>query len=230
MQYSRILIVDDNTNVTKLLKITLEREGYQVYIFNNGIEAIENYNEISPDLIILDIILPDIDGFEICRIIRKNSMVPILVLSGLNSEVAMKECHNIGVNDYVTKPFENAVLQEKIRTLLNSTNDKSDNVLSVFNDGYIKINFLAHYVIVAGKEVHLTPIEFHILSELTLNAGVVIEYNELLKCVWGYEYEDQLNLLYRHINSLHKKIEPDPCKPRYIINVMKFGYRYDTHH
>jgi len=229
MQHKRILIVDDDTAIVNLLRYTIEEEGYQVFIAGDGVEAIRIFNEISPDLIILDLILPDGDGFEVCRVIREKSPVPILALSALKSEEDKVKSLDLGMNDYMIKPFGNKELLARIRALLRNNKSGPNSSLSFFDDGYLKIDYLAFRVITAGKEVTLTPIEFSLLRELTQNAGVILGYNELLTRVWGPEYKNSANLLFRHINSLHKKIEPEPDKPRYIINVKKSGYRYDRH-
>lgn len=226
MQNLNILLVDDDRSITDLLQVILEEAGYWTTIAYTGSEAIKLFKETSPDLMLLDLKLPDISGFEVCRIVREQSQVPIMALSGLKDEEDKVKCLDLGANDYITKPWGNNELLARTRALLRNR----VNLSSVFDDGYLRIDFLAQRVTVAGKEVLLTPTEFILLRELVKKPGIIIKYAELFEQAWGTSIEKNIGLLFRHIASLYKKIEPDPNKPRYIINIAKQGYRYDRHH
>ncbi|MBN1368349.1 MAG: response regulator transcription factor [Dehalococcoidales bacterium] len=204
MQNAKILIVDDEEYIINLLKETLESEEYQISIAMDGEEAIGVFKSESPDLMILDLILPKVDGIEVCRIVRKQSQVPILVLSALGEQEDKIKCLNLGVDDYLTKPFGMDELLARIRVLLRRKKTNSSFQAQHLVSGDLDIDFLANKVTLYGKEVCLTPIEYKLLTALAKNAGKFTGYNELLDKVWGLQYKDDKNILHRHISRLHK--------------------------
>jgi|WetSurMetagenome_2_1015567.scaffolds.fasta_scaffold03321_9 DNA-binding response OmpR family regulator len=232
MHSERILIVDDDENLASLLKISLEDEGFLITIASNGETALRKFREDYFTLVILDLTLPEMSGIEVCRAIRQQSRVAIIVLTGNQDNDVQLECLRCGADDYVTKPFDNRILLARIDAVLNriSEGNAPFQNSNYYNDGYLLIDYSAHSVKISGKEIALTPKEYNLLYELTRQAGTVMEYEKLLTRVWGEEYKDDKNLLYRHINSLRRKIEPDPDRPRYIITVAKTGYRFDMPH
>jgi two-component system KDP operon response regulator KdpE len=210
----------------------LEREGFKTSTAMDGEAAIMAFEKESPDLIILDLLLPNLDGFEVCRTIRKQSQVPILALSALNDQTEKVKCLDLGADDYLTKPFSMGELRARINALLRRSSKTIDSEKPVprpfdYDDGYLKVDFQSHRVMVTGDEIILAPMEFKLLHELVINAGVVLEYNDLLSRVWGPEYRGTRDYLHDHIYSLRRKIEPDVKNPRYFITIPGFGYRFD---
>jgi DNA-binding response OmpR family regulator len=210
----------------------LEREGFKTSIAMDGEAVIRAFERESPDLIILDLLLPKLDGFEVCRTIRKQSQVPILALSALNEPMDKIKCLNLGADDYLAKPFGTDELLTRIKALLRRSSKTIDLKepaprLFDYDDGYLKVDFQSHCVMVANREIMLAPMEFKLLHELVINAGVVLQYNDLLSRVWGTEYRGSRDYLHDHIYSLRHKIEPDMKKPTYIITLPGFGYRFN---
>ena len=240
----RIMVVDDDAGMREMLCDLLDEEGYNVCHASNGSEALQFIEEalsvppesISKDsdsplsLVILDMVMPGLDGLEVCRRIREFSDIPILALSGLQLSSEYKAmCLDLGADDYLTKPFDSREFRARVNALLRRQK-KMDKPVTRFQseDGYLRIDFDAHRVSVAGKEVMLPSKEFDVLKELAVNAGKVITGEQLLSKVWGPEYVSDTNLLYVSISNIRTKIEPDRKQPRYIINVGRVGYRFQT--
>ncbi len=227
MKKTRILIVDDELSIIKFLRANLEAEGFEVLTAIDGVQALQTFEMELPDLVILDIMMPKIDGFEVCRRIREWSQIPVIMLSARGDVHDKVKCLDLGADDYITKPFGKGELTARVRAVLRRTRS----VIAVpaqpsFNHGDLEINFVKRQVTVAGKEVKLTPTEYNLLRELILNAGKVLTHTHLLNKVWGPEYREDTQYLHVFIRRLRAKLEPDPTNPRYIVTVPGVGYQF----
>jgi two-component system KDP operon response regulator KdpE len=227
MKLSRILVVEDDPAMLKFLRANLKARGYDITTAQDGAEALELVEMNLPDLLLLDINLPKIDGFEVCRQLRQWLHIPIIVVSARGDERDKVTCLDLGADDYITKPFGIDELLARIRAALRRS-EKSAVIpaLPLFTSGNFVFNFMESRVIVAGKEVSLTPTEYNTLLELVTNAGKVITHEMLLSKVWGPEYRDSREYLHVVINRLRKKIEPDPLHPACILTIPGVGYRF----
>jgi two-component system, OmpR family, KDP operon response regulator KdpE len=221
-----ILIVDDEEAIRQFLSVTIESQGYEVMEAASGKEALAMVSSQHPDLIILDLVLPDIDGVEITRRLRRWTQIPIIILSVKGSEKDKIAALDAGVDDYLTKPFSAGELLARIRVAWRHKAQTSKE--PVFIDGEIFIDLTKRIVKVSGQEVQLTPTEYDILQKLVNHAGGVITHRQLLQEVWGEQYGDELHMLHVNISNLRRKIESDPARPRYIITEPGVGYRLKT--
>jgi len=227
MSKTRILIVDDELSIIKLLRANLEARGYEVLAAIDGAEAIQTFEMELPDLVILDIMMPKMDGFEVCRRLREWSQVPIIMLSARGDVSDKVKCLDLGADDYITKPFGKGELIARVRVVLRRT-EATATVLSQpsFTSGDLQISFAQRRVTIASKEVKLTPTEYNLLQELVLNVGKVLTHTHLLNKVWGSEYREEREYLHVFIRRLRAKLEPDPANPRYITTVPGVGYQF----
>ena len=227
-QHPRILIVDDEAVIIKFVRANLEAEGWQTLTAMDGAEALQTIERELPDLVILDIMMPNIDGLEVLRRLREWSQIPVIMLSVRGEEGYKVKCLNLGADDYVTKPFGADELIARVRAVLRR-NEISNfaNRQSPFTSGDLQINFGTKRVMAAGNEVRLTPTEYNLLQELVLNAGKVLSHDHLLRRVWGPDYGQEREYLHVFVGRLRAKLEPDPAKPRYIITVSGVGYRFE---
>ncbi len=222
-----ILIVDDNEMIIKFVRANLEAEGWQTVMAMDGDEALQLIQKQLPDLMILDIMMPNVDGFEVLRRLPEGSQIPVIMLSVKEGIADKVKCLNLGADDYITKPFGVDELIARVKAMLR----RSKTVGSVpressFTSGNLQINFATRRVTVAGSEVRLTPTEYRLLQELVLNAGKVLPHNYLLGRVWGPEYRQEREYLHVFVSHLRAKLEPDPAKPRYILSVPGVGYQF----
>lgn len=228
MKKTRILLVDDEPSIVKFLRANLEAKDYGVLAATNGAEALQAFEMTLPDLVILDIMMPKMDGFEVCQRIREWSPAPIIMLSALGDEGDKVKCLELGADDYITKPFGAGELIARVKAVLRRTEIAgSIPVRPSFSSGDLKIDFVKRQVTVDGKEVKLTPTEYYLLQELALNAGKVLTYDHLLQKVWGTEYHDEKEYLYVFTRRLRAKLERDPQNPRYIVTVSGVGYLFE---
>ncbi len=222
-----ILVVDDEPHMTRFVRMNLELEGYRVIEARNGMEAIESVKKYQPDLVVMDVAMPVLDGFEALRYIRQFSQVPVILLTVKNEEEDVIKGLELGADDYVTKPFSPRILMSRIKAVLRRSSQH--NVFKeqkVKVDDWLTIDFSAGEVIVGGKHVKLRPTEKKLLMVLVENAGWVMPQEALLVKVWGPEYRDEKNLVRLYITYLRKKIEPDPSHPRYILTERGVGYKF----
>ncbi|MBM7583314.1 two-component system KDP operon response regulator KdpE [Caldicoprobacter guelmensis] len=220
---ARILVVDDEQEVRRLLNIVLRAHGYHVQEVEDGQNAIIQTAIFHPDLLILDLGLPDMDGIDVIKRIREWSKVPILILSARGQEETKIAALDAGADDYITKPFGMGELLARIRVALrHAAKSDDDPVITV---GDLVIDLSKHMVTLKGNELKLTPTEYEILKLLALHAGKVITHKQLLKAVWGPEYENETHYLRVYIGQLRRKIEDDPIQPKYIITEPGIGYR-----
>lgn len=229
MRKTRILVVDDDIGVLKSVRANLQAKDCEMLLAMDGIEALQIIEREFPDLIILDIMMPGMDGFEVCRQVREWSKIPIIMLSARHDVEEKARCLNSGADDYITKPFGVNELIARVRAILRRTQE-TGTVLNTpsFTSGSLKINFVGRQVTVGGNEVKLTPTEYSLLQELVLGAGKVFSHATLLGRVWGPEYAEEREYLRVFIGRLRKEIEEDPSKPKHIITIPGVGYRFQT--
>jgi len=218
----RVLVVDDEPQIVRGLQVILRNEGYRVEEATTKQEALDSVSVRPPDAIVLDLVLPDGNGLEACREIRRWSQVPILVLSAVGDEQQKVLALDAGADDYVTKPFGSEELLARIRAVLRRRSDDGDSPVEV---GDLEIDLAGRSVRRGGEEVHLTPIEFDLLSKLAEHPGRLVTHRQLLQEVWGPGYEDETHYLRVHFAHVRAKLEPDPSNPRYVITEPGIGYR-----
>jgi len=221
---SRILVVDDEPEIRRFLRASLKAQQYEVLEASNGTQALEMVTQHLPDLIILDLGLPDIDGVEITRRIREWSQIPIIILSVRDREKDKIDALDAGADDYLTKPFGVGELMARMRVVLRRTSPEAQE--PVFAIKGLRVDLPRRLVSLAEKEITLTPTEFDLLRVLIQNAGKVITHRQLIQKVWGSGYEDESSLLRVNISNLRHKIEPDPNQPYYILTELGVGYRF----
>ena len=228
MNKIHILVVDDDPAILRLVCTNLKARGYKVSTAVDGEDALEAVEKDFVDLIILDLMMPKVDGVEVCRRIREWSSVPIVVLSARGDEKDKVKCLELGADDYLTKPFGIAELIARIKTALRHSDASraAAAIPSTFTYGDLEINFAMRRVTVGGNEVKLTPTEYSVLQHLAVNQNKVLTHNMLLQSVWGNEYSSEKEYLRVFIGRLRKKLEPDPEKPKYIQTVPGVGYHF----
>jgi two-component system KDP operon response regulator KdpE len=227
MKKTRILIVDDELSILKYLRANLKAEGYEVLMAMDGAQALQTLEAELPDLVVLDIMMPGMDGFEVCRRLREWSQLPIIMLSARADESDKVRCLNLGADDYITKPFGKGEFIARVRAVMRRAQAASPTpTIPSLKSGDLEINFSKRKVTVKDKEVALTLTEFALLQELALNAGKVLTYTHLLQKVWGHDYADEREYLHVFVSRLRAKLEADPKKPRYITTVSGVGYRF----
>ncbi|UCC88734.1 MAG: response regulator transcription factor [Anaerolineales bacterium] len=223
---AKILLVDDDPTILQLLKLFLENEGYQVLAAQSGPAGLEIASAHLPDLAIVDIMMPIMDGFETCQRLREIGMKAILAMSHRHDERSVVKALDSGADDYLRKPFEVPVLAARIRTLLRRDNLDLPEPAGVYNDGHLLIDLDRRHVRVRGKSVQLTPTEFRLLSTLLRNLGRVVSHEELLREVWGMEDNASLVSLKVYVHYLRQKIEDHPRRPQYLLAEWGVGYRF----
>ena len=219
---SRVLVVDDEPQIVRGLRVILTNAGYRVEEATTKQEALDSVSVRPPDAVVLDLILPDGDGVEVCTDIRRWSQVPIVVLSAVGDERQKVRALDAGADDYITKPFGSEELLARIRAVLRRRSDDGDSPVTI---GDLEIDLADRSVRRGGEEVHLTPIEFDLLSQLAEHPGRLVTHRQLLHAVWGPGYEDETHYLRVHFAHVRSKLEPDPSNPRYVITEPGIGYR-----
>ena len=223
----RILVVDDEERMVRFIRLNLEHDGFRVTEAFRGTEALNKLRSALPDLVLLDVMLPDIDGFEVLRMIREVSTVPVIMLTAKGEEDDRVRGLELGADDYVTKPFSPRELVSRVRAVLRRNETASGTTHGLIEvDDRLKLDFDRHEVWVDGKLINLRPTEYRLLYHLVQNAGWVISHDQLLANVWGYEYRDEPHYVRLYINYLRKKIEEDPSNPKYILTERGIGYRF----
>lgn len=219
----RILVVDDETSIRRYLRVALTAQGFTVYEASDGNEAIQAVLSHRPDMIILDLGLPDIGGIEVTKRLREWSQTPIIILSVREAENDKIAALDAGADDYLTKPFGTGELLARMRVVQRRQLTNTDE--PVFQVGALKMDISRRLVTLDEKEISLTPTEYDILRLLIQNAGKVLTHRHLLRQVWGTAYESEMHLLRVNISNLRRKIEPDPARPNYILTESGVGYR-----
>jgi DNA-binding response OmpR family regulator len=222
----KILLVEDDESVRKALAYNLEKEGYKVRQTGDGSEALTMARENMPDLIVLDVMLPSLDGLSVCRILRKETEVPIVMLTARDSEVDRIVGLEIGADDYIVKPFSLGEFLARVRAVLRRS-PKTRVVTDQFESGDLMLDLIARRVFRNEEELRLTHKEFDLLASLMRNKGAVLSRDLLLEKVWGYEYSGETKTVDVHVRWLREKIEDDPSQPKRIVTVRGVGYRFE---
>ncbi len=222
-----ILVVDDEPRVVQLISMNLELEGFRVVTAPDGYEALARIGKDQPDLVLLDIMLPDMDGFQTLKKIRESDTIPVIFLSVKGEEFDRVHGLDLGADDYITKPFSPRELISRIKAVLRRTEARAVSQESeIVIDEDLRINFDQHRMIVRGEEIRLRPTEHRLLYQLVNNAGRLMTHETLLARVWGPEYRDEDNYVRLYITYLRQKIEKDPKHPKYILGERGLGYRF----
>ena len=225
MKQFRVLIADDEPRILKFLEVKLKSSGYEVLTAANGAEALSVFQALEPDLVVLDVVMPDMDGFETLQHIRSMSSVPVLILSAREANTDKVKGLKMGADDYLAKPFNPDELVARIEAIRRRVAPPENRkIVEQITLGNVIVNTKNHLVSVDGKEVQLTRIEWLLLNELARNCGKLMLYSELLSRVWGPEYRDDVQILRTWISRLRRKVEKDPENPVIIHTVPKTGY------
>ena len=222
-----ILVVDDEERMARFIRLNLEHDGFQVVEAYRGMKAVNIIREDLPDLVLLDVMMPDLDGFEVLRLIRETSNVPVIMLTAKGEEDDRVHGLELGADDYITKPFSPRELVSRVKAVLRRTESVggvSHETIQV--DERLKIDFSRREVWVEGELVKLRPTEYRLLYHLVQNAGWVMTYDQILAKVWGYEYRTETHYVRLYVNYLRQKLEKDPANPVYILTERGVGYRF----
>ena len=223
----RILVIDDEERMVRFIRLNLEHDGFLVSEAFNGKQAIQRLRDTTPDLILLDVMMPDIDGFEVLQMIREISSVPVIMLTAKGEEDDRVRGLELGADDYVTKPFSPRELVSRVKAVLRRTEGATGSMHGLIEvDEHLKMDFDRREVWKDGKIVKLRPTEDRLLYHLVQNAGWVVSHDQLLAKVWGYEYRDEPHYVRLYINYLREKLEDDPANPKYILTERGVGYRF----
>lgn len=223
----RILVVDDEPRMIRFIRMNLELEGYSVFEAEDGVKALQQVRDVLPDVVILDVMMPELDGFETLRALREFSSVPVIMLTARGEEDDRVRGLELGADDYVTKPFSPRELVSRVKAVLRRTESPAPAEKGPLKiDDRLQIDFDRREVFVEGKLIKLRPTEFRLLYHLVSNAGWVVPHDQLLAKVWGYEYRDETHYLRLYINYLRQKLEADPAHPKYILTERGVGYRF----
>ena len=223
----RILVVDDEERMVRFIRLNLEHDGFRVITAYNGMQAVNKVRSDMPDLILLDVMMPDMDGFEVLRIIRETSNVPVIMLTAKGDEDDRVRGLELGADDYMTKPFSPRELVSRAKAVLRRTEPTTSTLHGLINiDGHLKLDFDRREIWLDDKLVQLRPTEYRLLYHLVQNAGWVLTHDQLLTKVWGYEYRDEPHYVRLYINYLRQKLEKDPANPKYILTERGVGYRF----
>ena len=226
-QKRRILVVEDDHKTAELVKLYLERDGYQVMTAYDGLQGLDLARDGSPDLVVLDLLLPGINGMDVCRKLRQESDVPIIMLTAMSTEQDKLEGLDLGADDYVTKPFSPRELAARVRAVFRRTTEDSLLMGSPELEwGQLKIDFHKHQALVAGQEIHLTPTEFRILAVLAGEPGRLFSRGQLVDKALGYDFEGMERTIDVHVLNIRRKIELDVNQPQYIRTVYGMGYKF----
>ena len=219
---AKILVVDDDHAISEMLTIVLESEGFESIAVNEGTEAVPAFQQHQPDLILLDLMLPGMNGIDICRAIRQESSVPIVMLTAKTDTVDVVLGLESGADDYMTKPFKPKELVARIRARLRRTEGTPNEMIEV---GDLSIDVAEHTVKRGDEEISLTPLEFDLLLQMARKSGQVFSREELLENVWGYRHASDTRLVNVHVQRLRAKIEQDPEEPQIVLTVRGVGYK-----
>jgi len=222
-----ILVVDDEERMSRFIRLNLEHDGFKVIEANRGMKAIQQIRDQMPDLVLLDVMMPDLDGFEVLQLVRESSQVPVIMLTAKGEEDDRVKGLELGADDYVTKPFSPRELVSRVRAVLRRNEQGStsgDGFIEV--DEHLRIDFGRREVWLDDGLVKLRPTEYRLLYHLVQNAGWVMTYDQILSKVWGYEYRDEPHYVRLYVNYLRQKLEKDPANPIYILTERGVGYRF----
>lgn len=223
----KILVVDDEERMLRFIRLNLEHDGFQVIEAIKGHEALDKMRTDMPDMILLDVMLPDLDGFEVLKMVREISNIPVIMLTAKGEEDDRVRGLELGADDYVTKPFSPRELVSRVKAVLRRVEMEGAEEVEVIQvDKRLKIDFNRREIWVKNELVKLRPTEYRLLYHLVQNAGWVLTYDQILSRVWGYEYRDEPHYVRLYINYLRQKLEENPANPKYIITERGVGYRF----
>ncbi len=223
----RVLVVDDDNIVTRYLQASLRTAGWDVVVAHNGLEALDLHEKESPDIVILDLMMPSLNGFDVCRLLRERSQVPIIVLSVRNDPSDKVKALTIGADDYLTKPFALEELTARMMSVLRRTRAGADSPKEPQRAmGHLSIDSVSHTVHLADATSRLTPTEYALLEEFFDNPGKVLTYSHILSRVWGSSHAYEREYVHVFVNRLRSKLEPDPHNPRFFVTVQGVGYAF----
>lgn len=225
---SRILIVEDEESISDPLSFLLGKEGYEVQVVDNGLDALVEFERNGADLVLLDLQLPGMSGTEVCKHLRQRSTVPIIMLTAKDSEIDKVVGLELGADDYVTKPYSSRELIARIRAVLRRQGEPEELIDSTVHAGPVRMDVERHVVSVLGDTVAFPLKEFELLEMLLRNAGKVLTRGQLIDRVWGSDYVGDTKTLDVHIKRLRSKIEPDPAAPKFLVTVRGLGYKFES--
>ena len=223
----QIMVVDDEERMVRFIRLNLEHDGFRVTEAYRGAEAIQKFRDTMPDVVLLDVMLPDIDGFEVLKMIREITSVPVIMLTAKGEEDDRVRGLELGADDYVTKPFSPRELVSRVRAVLRRTEAAGVSGHELIEvDDRLKLDFGRREIWLNDELVKLRPTEYRLLYHLVQNAGWVQTYDQILSKVWGYEYRDEPHYVRLYVNYLRQKIEENPSEPKYILTERGIGYRF----
>jgi len=222
----RILVVDDEPRMIGFIRMNLELEGHLVIEAHSGLGALDAIRTQLPDLVLLDVMMPELDGFETLRMLREFSDIPVIMLTAKGEENDKVYGLELGADDYITKPFGPRELSSRIKAIFRRLEKPTTEEAILQIDERLSVDFNRREAIVAGERIKLRPTEYRLLYHLIRNAGWTVPHDQLLQKVWGYEYRDEAHYVRLYVNYLREKIEEDPSDPRYIITERGVGYRF----
>ena len=223
----RVLVVDDEPRLIHFIRLNLEHDGFEVIEATSGAQALTSLRDRMPDLILLDVMMPELDGFESLQLIREISTVPVIMLTAKGEEEDRIRGLELGADDYISKPFSPREMVSRVKAVLRRTETPSPPIHEkIMVDERLSIDFDRREITVDGSLVQLRPTEFKLLYHLVQNAGWVVPHDQLLAKVWGYEYREETHYLRLYVNYLRQKLEADPTNPRYILTERGVGYRF----
>ncbi|MBI5935011.1 MAG: response regulator transcription factor [Chloroflexi bacterium] len=223
----KILVVDDEERMVRFIRMNLEHDGFIVAEAFNGKQAISRLRDVNPDIVLLDVMMPDVDGFDVLETFREFTNVPVIMLTAKGEEEDRVRGLELGADDYVTKPFSPRELVSRIKAVLRRTEGATGSMHGLIEvDDRLKIDFDRREIWLEGKLVKLRPTEYRLLYHLVQNTGWVVSHDQLLQKVWGYEYRDEPHYVRLYINYLRQKLEKDPANPKYILTERGVGYRF----
>ncbi len=225
MSNEMVLVVDDEKTLVKALSFNLEKEGFRVEQAYDGEEALQKVFDLKPDIVVLDLMLPEVDGFDVCRRIRKKLEVPIIMLTARSEDIDKVLGLELGADDYLTKPFNSRELVARIKAILRRSTVREEEAKKLIKVGNLQVDLLQHRARIGDQDINLTSKEFALLSFLAMNAGNVYSREQLLEQVWGYDYYGDVRTVDVHIRHLREKIERDPGNPDLLITVWGIGYK-----
>lgn len=230
LKNKKILVIDDNSAVLEIIRASLEKRGAIVYTAENGEKGLRKLDQHEPDLVVLDIAMPVMDGWETCRYIRAKTEIPIIMLTAMVEENDVVSGLNLGAVDYITKPFSTRILRARIKSAIRQANTTAESVTTkerVYSDPYLSIDLNKRLVTVEGTAVHLSKTEFALLKYMFLHGEQPLPYQELVDNIWGENYPDGIKNLYVYVSQLRQKIEKNSSEPEYILTEYGTGYRFN---
>ncbi|MDN5604266.1 response regulator transcription factor [Rothia sp. HC945] len=224
---TRLLVIEDEEALSEPLAFLLGREGFEVTVIDNGLDAVAEFDRAGADLVLLDLMLPGQSGTEVCKQLRQRSHVPIIMLTAKDTEIDKVLGLELGADDYVTKPYSSRELVARVRAVLRRQTETEELVTSTVEGGPVRMDIERHVVSVNGSQKAMPLKEFELLEMLLRNAGRVLTRGQLIDRVWGSDYVGDTKTLDVHIKRLRSKIEPDPSHPRYLVTVRGLGYKFE---